>query len=357
MWLKVKKGTACFANLAGHRINAENNFLPVTRHSWLHMMTDGEIISTYTSSRIKAWKKTGMELSSFYTIAIRLIEHRLIMESKNEQERLQNKTIEEKTSIGNALNHLSSLFISGSKADYSSVVTPDALLTACKWIGINMQIPITAPPDLENNQIMSKPKLEQITRASQIRTRQVLLQVNWWKKDSGPILGQIEDSKKPVALIPSTVGRYHLADPVDLSFTPVTSEVAEKLSPFAYNLYPSFPQKSLHGADILKFGLKDCKTDGVMLILFGITGGLLSLLTPFMTGYLFDIIIPEASEQLLIHLALALISVAITVGILNFVRGIAYVRIESKMNKHIQAAIWDRLLSLPFLRFNNYQKT
>jgi NHLM bacteriocin system ABC transporter ATP-binding protein len=353
-WIKMKKGSACFLKLDSYLLDPETDFIPISRHSWIHMLTDGEIETTSTFNRLSVWKKTGLELSIFNTIVLRLIEKHLTIEKQKEKIRLKNKVSKEKGAIQNALTQLSSLLISGQNIDYSAAVTPDALLTACKWIGMHMKIKIVTPPYLESDQIMSRAKLNQIARSSQIRKRQILLRGDWWKKDSGAILAHIEDSKRPVALIPTGVGQYSIADPVDLTFTPVTRDAVEQLSPFGFTLYPSFPQKSMYGADMLRFGLRDCKNDLFILILFGIIGGILSLMTPFMTGYLFDAIIPEASKHMLIYIALALVSVAITVGVLNFVKGIAYIRIESKMNKHIQSAIWDRLLSLPLSFFRSY---
>jgi hypothetical protein len=53
-----------------------------------------------------------------------------------------------------------------------------------------------------NNLDNSNP-LESIARASGFRTRRVTLTSNWWKTDSGPLLGFMKADNLPIALHPS----------------------------------------------------------------------------------------------------------------------------------------------------------
>jgi len=91
-----------------------------------------------------------------------------------------------------------------------------------------------------------------------------------------------------------------------------------------------------------------------MIALMGVAGGLLALLMPIMTGIIFDTIIPEASRNQMVQLAVILISVTIAQTLFQVTRGIALVRLEGRMDTRVQSAVWDRLLSLPVPFFRDY---
>ena len=56
-WVKIKKGSGCFLNLASYLFDAETDFIPICRNSWIHMQSDGEIETTSTFNRLNVWKK------------------------------------------------------------------------------------------------------------------------------------------------------------------------------------------------------------------------------------------------------------------------------------------------------------
>src|SRR5690606_31456527 len=65
--------------------------------------------------------------------------------------------------------------------------------------------------------------------------------------------------------------------------------------------------------------------------------------------------IPEASRSQLVQIVALLLSVAVAALLLQYVRALAVLRMETRLDSAIQAGVWDHLLRLPvqfFRRFN-----
>jgi ATP-binding cassette subfamily C protein len=71
-------------------------------------------------------------------------------------------------------------------------------------------------------------------------------------------------------------------------------------------------------------------------------------------GTLIDTIIPSARQGQLWQMTAGLCLIALSIGIFEFTRGIALLRIEGKMDNNVQAAVIDRLFSLPVPFFRGY---
>ena len=76
----------------------------------------------------------------------------------------------------------------------------------------------------------------------------------------------------------------------------------------------------------------------------GIALGLLGTVTPMMTGMLFDSAIPQADRFLVLQIVAALFLVALMSSAFSLTQGVASLRVQSRMDYGIQAALWDRML-------------
>jgi ATP-binding cassette subfamily C protein len=81
---------------------------------------------------------------------------------------------------------------------------------------------------------------------------------------------------------------------------------------------------------------------------------MLNTAIPLSTGIVFNSIIPEGEKGQLLQIALFLAISAAAVMIFQFTRSIASLRMESKIDGTLQAAVWDRLLSLPVPFFRQF---
>ena len=268
-----------------------------------------------------------------------------------ERLRLKHKLAEEKRSLDETFSDLTSIL---RKKNLGSAVTADPehpLLAACKIICDFHKIPFKEDPDQSGDDDL---RLEDIAHSFGFRTREVILTESWWRRDNGPLLGFREDNQRPVALIPTSAKSYEICDPVVGSRVKLTAALAEAIEPKAQVFYRPFPDRALSGMDLLKIGLKDCWPDLTMVVTVATCGALLALFTPWVTGIIFDTVIPEAARGQLWQIVALLLTCAGVTMLFNLTKGIAIVRIEGKVDGSLQAAVWDRLLSLPVPFFKQF---
>ena len=84
-----------------------------------------------------------------------------------------------------------------------------------------------------------------------------------------------------------------------------------------------------------------------MLLFTAAAVGLFGTVTPMITGRIFDSAIPQADRGTLFAFGLALMGTALATSMFKLVQGVASLRVQSKMEYSLQAAMWDCLLVLP----------
>ncbi|HXI27492.1 MAG TPA: NHLP bacteriocin export ABC transporter permease/ATPase subunit, partial [Vicinamibacterales bacterium] len=234
----------------------------------------------------------------------------------------------------------------------SADTADEALLAAARLVGDTMAVTVRAPAAHQGAASPRDP-LAPILRASRLRARKVALRDEWWKQESGPLLASIAADKHHVALLPSPDG-YRIHDPMFGTVERVTAETAAKLAPFAHAFYRPFPDVAIGVRELLTFGVRGCSPDLTLLFLMGFGGALLAMVPSIATGMLFNSVIPGAQKSQLVQLTVVLIACALATSLCNLQRGIAFLRVQGKMGNQIQAAVWDRLLSVPLSFFRPY---
>jgi ATP-binding cassette subfamily C protein len=104
----------------------------------------------------------------------------------------------------------------------------------------------------------------------------------------------------------------------------------------------------------VRFAARGLKSDIRWLLLTAVAIGVFGSATPFLTGKLFDEAIPQADRETLLIYGAALLMAALATGAFKFVQGVTTVRMQSRMQGAMQAAVWDRLLNLPVNFFRKY---
>ena len=82
--------------------------------------------------------------------------------------------------------------------------------------------------------------------------------------------------------------------------------------------------------------------------------GMFGTVTPYLTGQVFDVAVPQADRSMLYGYGVALIAAAIATSMFKLTQGIATVRMQARMSSAIQASVWDRILNLPVNFFRKY---
>lgn len=192
-------------------------------------------------------------------------------------------------------------------------------------------------------------------RALGLRTRPVQLQGDWWKADGGPFLGFWSGSGTPAALIPESPGRYRAFDAGNTSGVRVEGALAAKLDRYAYALYAPFGSGGVGLRQIVRFSLKRFwRRDLMFALAAGAVGGILELAAPFLTGVLFDYIVPARETRQLLWIVLLLALSGFTAFVFQLARSFSLMRVEAKLDCGLESALWDRLLDLPAEFFREY---
>ena len=350
-WVRHEEGFSWFLGNEDLRLNGLG-FVPVTHNAWLQTGALSKLTVADTASLVgeaAAWN--GLDLFHDLFLETTLSLQRQAYEA--EQQRLHVKAVHHQRTMSDALVQL------GSVLEDPDTLTPlregsdNPLFEACQLVGTRLGIEMKQDPMHKKGKPQRDP-LGAITRASQVRTRRVLLRDDWWTQDAGPLLAQLEEDKRPVALLPASDRSYTLHDPTDRTETPVDEEVAATLSPIAFTFYRPFPDIALTLKDVLRFGFRGCRKDLLMIVLMGAAGGLISMLTPVATGMIFNDIVPGAERGQLFQITMALLLFAVVSGLFRVTQTVALLRVQGKTEASVQSAVWDRLLNLPLAFFRDY---
>ena len=223
-----------------------------------------------------------------------------------------------------------------------------AIVLATAGIAIRNQGALVAAED-------TRAWLEKFCRRNRLAQRQVDLgEPAWWRKDLGPLLAFRAEDGKPLALVPDETG-YLLTDPASGVRCRVDAQVAATISRRALMFFSSLPAGKLRFRDLLHFSLAGSKRDYRRLIGFGLAGGALGMVAPFVTRLLVDSVLPGANRSELLQLVLMLALTAVGVTAFSFSRGLAANRIRSRLGNSMQAAVIDRMLALPAPFFREHE--
>ena len=224
------------------------------------------------------------------------------------------------------------------------------LLKTCNLIGNIEKIKFIK--GFENSSQSWTP-LKKILRASNIRSRKIHLDSNWWKSDHGNLLAFLKEEKTPVALI-RKYKKYILINIKTGKEIPVNKEISKNINDEAHSFFSPLPTGKISQLALLKFILAFTKKDVLFFFILGVFGALLSLFIPIMSGYIFNVIVPGGLRESLFEIVGVLLTIVILLGITNIARALAVLRFEGKSSYKLQSAVWDRILSLKVPFFNKY---
>ncbi len=334
-------------------IGQDDGFFPVGHDLWL--VTAGVCtLETQSTEQRVADGAVAEDLARFHAVMVQSLAAVAQQAEAAERARLDKKARADEAAFSGAFSHLASVMEGHAAA--GSAAAADPLLAACRLVGDAMNLEIEAPQ--ESDAQLRRDRLSEIARASRVRYRKVALRGAWWSQDGGPLVGLVvsedKQERRPVALLPAPGRGYALHDPATGTQAPLDEAVAATLHPFAYSFYRPFGDGALKAWDVFRFGAQECRKDFMMILLMGVAGGILGMITPIVTGVIFNTVIPEAERGLLGQIVFALLACAVAVGLFQLVRGVAVLRVESKMDASVQSAVWDRLLNLPTAFFRRY---
>ena len=352
VWTEFLSGNALFLGMKEIMEPGEHMKFPVSQDSWLQTMETSDIRS-FQTSEVSLQGEFWNYLDNFYEVIFFCEFFITRLTSVDDFNRLNEKAVYNSRIRYSALLNIASVINENLRKSFIDT-GQDALLTACRFIADYSGITIATPkrPRIDEAPPLS---LNDILRSSRFRARKVKLTGKWWEEDHGPLLAWTTDENFPVALIPKSPGKYEYISPGENTRQPLTSKIALQLAVEARQFYRPFPDQPIGGFHLIRFGLKSCTTDILLVIMMGLTGGLLTLMVPVLTGSIFDVVIPQSDYRQLYVYSMVIFCSIIAIVFFQMVRSFAMIRIETKLDFSLQSAIWDRLLNLPVSFFRKYQ--
>lgn len=224
----------------------------------------------------------------------------------------------------------------------------DACRALCAYLHVDMKLP-KVDVAVGRNTLM-----HEILYLSNVRYKDVSLTDGWWKRDNGAMLGTLRDGT-PVALLPHRVRGYEMADPRSDEPVKVTAAVAETLCGRATVVYRTLPAEKIGVKETVRFLLDERVTKEIVIVLLcSLVAAILQVIPPIVSAQIFDVIVPESLRGILVESVLILLAFAVANVGFSVLMNLGISRIYAKLSFAFQAAIWDRLVSLPVSFFSRF---
>ena len=208
---------------------------------------------------------------------------------------------------------------------------------------LNLPVPETIP---ELDSIAEQ--VDVMLQPSGATRRMVELNDIWWKNGDGPLLAQMKETGEIYALIPNRFQGYHYTDLNTGKRIRITKQNKDRFEPFAYCFYKPLPDRPLTDRDFVGFLLKQMKSGDIFVMLIAaFVAAVIGMLMPFATGYAFSGVIPSGQMEMLIPLAVLLISAAFSGWVMGIVKMSAMARIGNRLDVISENAVYARLIRLP----------
>lgn len=197
--------------------------------------------------------------------------------------------------------------------------------------------------------------IKRLVQKGNMQMRLIELVDDWYKNDSGVIIGYFGEAKTLAVFVPTAPDKYKLVTKNNPDGIPITDEVAAQIDKSAFECYAGFPARKLGILDLMKFIFKQCwVADYKTVIVISLVAGLIPLAMPLVTETIFADIIPILDRQGLATVTQVIMVTSFTTASLSIVRTIAVLRISTRMNMATEAALWGRLLTLPTKFFRQF---
>ena len=355
VWVRQVAGRSHF--LGREELALEEAWLfPLCAATWLE--SDGEsLLSCVTTGHLLRSGTLWEGLGRFHQIFLRYVAQELAAGEEDDERRIVRRRELDTVALDAAAARLAAVLTPSSRLPAAAPEIGDPLFAACRLVaeplGLEMRRPPPGSPPAKSGGEPG-PGLRRIGDASRVRFRRVLLRDDWWRHDNGPLLGFVDEEKRPVALLSTSATSYQLADPETGVRTPVDARLAATLAGDAYMFYPPLPERPVAPRDLLRLAFGGRRRDLWTILLMGLGGGLLSVLVPIVTELLYGRVIPGADRPRLLQMFLVLAVAALGAAAFQITRQIAVLRLTGKIDGSVQAAVWNRLLALPSAFFRRF---
>lgn len=216
------------------------------------------------------------------------------------------------------------------------------------------QSDISIPPE-RVKKLDSIGLIRRVAQKANVQLRLIKLEKNWYTKDCGTMIGYYGAKKEMAAIIPQAPGHYRLITRSMPEGIKITEAEADKLDMDAFLCYAGFPRRKMRIRDLLRFMFRQCwLSDYRTILLVSFFAGIIPLVTPVITETVFQNIIPIMDREGLVSVTQVLMVASFTMAALSMIRSVSVMRIGSRLDMSVEAALWGRLLNMPEKFFRRF---
>lgn len=198
-------------------------------------------------------------------------------------------------------------------------------------------------------------QLEYIMRPLGIMHRNVELDRDWYNTSTGAMLGTHKDSGNVIALIPNKLKGYSYFDADTGKRVKVNKKRAKDIGREAICFYQPLPLTALSIKHLGKYIYQQLTfSDKFMTLFIMAITTLLGMATPKLTQLLFGPVLNSKSEVVLLSLVMFMVCFGIAKLLFSTYHQLVNARINTKISMAVQAAVMNRILSLPSSFFKEY---
>ncbi len=266
------------------------------------------------------------------------------------EEQIKHRMESDQEAFEDSIINLSSSVI-GKKAarDISDerIITRAAIEEIIKYLGYK-------PKDAFNEMVVDN-DLQGILKPYGIMYRDVVLDEEWTKEAYGPMLGKLNSTGAVVALLPRPFKGYTYHDYASGKNVVVSKKVAEDISKEAVCFYKPLPKKPLGIADLLLYmygcmDVSDLVFYVILMFLYTLAGVLMTAAVDFLS----DFVAEMKNYAMLTTTAFYVFAVILSKHLFMACSEVIMERVDIKSGISVEAAVMNRVLSLPASFFKDY---
>lgn len=231
--------------------------------------------------------------------------------------------------------------------------SPYSEVNALRAVGNAGGFRINEPPELK---ISGAEAVMKIASESGLRSRIVHLGPGWTKSATSPLVGFITEPDGTTFAVPllQVRGGFSYHHPIDAPVRKVV-EGQTPLEPEAIMVYPSLPQdRPATLRDLGRIALRGTRSVVLITVLCSVAVALLSLATPSLTNAVLGTFVAQGAIRDIVVVGILLTLIAVSAGAFVVVQNFATSRLTQLAQMRVEAALWDRTLTLPLRFFRRY---
>ena len=335
-------------------------FAELIKLSWLRLLADkgDDILITWLNGTVLEGAEDLTEsFRENQAIFSMLLGVRFAAEDKRFSNRVEVRSRNQKRLLDNSIANL----LGEETISYSETTERVERLEEISFIVRRAAIALKMPTDNIKLDVELVRKLDQIrllrrlVQKGNMQMRLIELVDDWHKNDSGVIIGYFGAEKILSVFVPTAPDKYKLINKTMSDGIAITDEVAAQIDKSAFECFAGFPARELNILDLMKFIFRQCWfVDYKTVVLISLVAGIIPLAMPLVTETIFQDIIPILDRQGLATVTQVIMVTSFTTASLGIVRTIAVMRITTRMNMATEAALWNRLLTLPTKFFRQF---